>query len=93
MRPATEIVRRVLQTEKGTRIAKHDQYLLNVAIDANKIQIRQAVETLFNVKVQHVNTHIGRGKWRRLSTRLGRRSDWKRAIVTVTKGQKIEVKS
>ena len=93
MRPATEIVKRVLQTEKGTRIAKHDQYLLNVAIDANKVQIREAVEQLFNVNVEKVNTLIGHGKWRRLSTKIGRRPDWKRAIVTVTKGQKIEVKT
>ncbi|MBI4598292.1 MAG: 50S ribosomal protein L23 [Candidatus Omnitrophica bacterium] len=89
----TEIIKRVLQTEKGTRLAKDDQYLLNVAVSANKVEIRRAVEALFQVKVQQVNTHIGHGKWRRLSTRAGRRPDWKRAIVTVGKGQKIEVKT
>ena len=93
MRPATEIVKQVLQTEKGTRLAKYDQYLLRVALDANKVEIRQAVEHLFSVKVTKVNTQIGRGKWRRLSNRLGRRPDWKRAIVSVAKGQKIEVKT
>lgn len=92
MRPATEVVKRVLQTEKGTRLATHDQYLVGVALDANKVEIRQAVESLFNVKVTKVNTQIAHGKWRRLSNRWGRRSDWKKAIVTLAKGQKIEVK-
>jgi len=93
MRPATDIVRQLLQTEKGARVAAHDQYLFRVALDANKVEIRQAVEQLFSVKVRQVNTQVGHGKWRRLSGRLGRRPDWKRALVTVAKGQKIEVKS
>ena len=93
MRPATDIVRGVLQTEKGTRIAAHDQYLLDVALDANKIEIREAVERLFNVKVTSVNTLTCHGKWRRLLVRWGRRSDWKKAVVTLAKGQKIEVKT
>ena len=50
-RPATEVVKTVLQTEKGARVSKHDQYLLRVALDANKVEIRQAVEELFDVKV------------------------------------------
>lgn len=93
MRGADEIVKQVLQTEKGARIARHDQYLVRVATDANKIEIRQAVESLFNVKVTGVTTQINHGKWRRLSNHWGRRSDWKRAIVTLAKGQKIEVSS
>ena len=93
MRPATEVVKGVLQTEKGTRLAKQDQYLLHVARDANKIEIRQAVQQLFDVKVTKVNTQMQHGKWRRLSARWGRRPDWKKAFVTVAQGQKIEVKS
>ena len=93
MRPATEIVKAIRQTEKWTRLAQHDQYLVHVALDANKIEIREAVETLFNVNVTKVNTHISHGKWRRLSARRGRRPDRKNAIVTLAKGQKIEVKS
>lgn len=92
MRPASQIVKHLLQSEKGTRVATHDQYLVSVALDANKIEIRQAVEELFGVKVTKVNTMVGHGKWRRLSQQWGRRSDWKKAIVTVAKGQKIEVK-
>jgi large subunit ribosomal protein L23 len=93
MRPATDVVRGVLQSEKGTRLAAADQYLLRVASDANKVEIRQAAQELFGVKILKVNTQIGHGKWRRIQARWGRRSDLKKAIVTVAKGQKIEVKS
>ena len=93
MRPATEIVRGLRQTEKSTRLAAHDQYILDVAPDANKVEIREAVEQLFNVKVQQVNTQHCHGKWRRVRVRWGRRPDWKKAIVTVSKGQKIEIKT
>ena len=92
MRPATEIVKAVRQTEKGTRLATYDQYLMDVAVDANKIEIREAVERLFNVKVTSVNTLTCHGKWRRLRVRWGRRPDWKKAVVTLAKGQKIELK-
>ncbi|PIQ84498.1 MAG: 50S ribosomal protein L23 [Candidatus Omnitrophica bacterium CG11_big_fil_rev_8_21_14_0_20_63_9] len=91
MRTATEIVKRVLQTEKAARLASRDQYLLSVARDANKIEIQQAVEELFKVKVTSVNTQNCHGKWRRLSVRRGQRPDWKKAFVTLEKGQKIEV--
>jgi large subunit ribosomal protein L23 len=92
MRAATDVVRKIRQTEKGTRIASMDQFVLDVAPDANKIEIQHAVETLFNVKVTKVNTQNCHGKWRRLRFRWGRRPDWKKAVVTLAKGQKIEVK-
>lgn len=93
MRPATDIVRRVLQTEKGSRLAKADQYVLEVSPNSNKVEIRQAVELLFKVKVTKVNTALGHGKWRRMSNQWGRRQDLKKATVTLQKGQKIEVKA
>lgn len=93
MRPATSVIRRILQTEKGSQLAKGDQYMVEVAPDSNKIEIRRAVEELFKVKVTQVNTQTGRGKWRRLSNQWGRRSDRKKAFVTLEKGQKIEVKA
>ena len=93
MRPPTEIVKRVRQTEKGARVAQHDQYLLEVSAGANKPEIRKAVEELFNVEVRHVNTLTTHGKWRRLQGRRGRRPDSKNAIVTLAEGEKIEVKS
>ena len=93
MRPATDVVKGVRQTEKGTRIAKDDQYLVEVALDANKVEIREAVEQLFSVKVMKVNTLRCHGKWRRVRVQWGRRPDWKKAVVTLAKGQKIEVKT
>ena len=93
MRQATDIVKAVRQSEKATRLATHDQYLVNVALDANKIEIREAVEQLFNVKVTKVNTQTCHGKWRRLRVQWGRRPDWKKAVVTLAKGQKIEAKT
>lgn len=92
MRPPTDVVRRVLQTEKGARLAAHGQYLVDVLPDANKAEIRQAVQALFSVKVVKVNTQVTHGKWRRLQGRWGRRPDRKKAIVTLAKGQRIEVK-
>ncbi len=93
MRAATTIIRAVRQTEKGARIAAHNQYVLEVAPDANKAEIRSAAEILFGVTVRAVNTARQQGKWRRLQARWGRRPDTKRAIVTVAPGQKIEVKA
>jgi len=93
MRPATEIVRSLRQTEKGTRIAGHRQYALDVAVDANKIEIRHAAEQLFKVKVLKVTTQRVQGKLRRLSGRQGRRPERKRAFVTVAPGQSIEAKA
>lgn len=90
MRPATEIIKGVRQTEKGARITTHDQYLIEVAPDANKVEIREAVEQLFHVKVTNVNTQMCHGKWRRVRYQWGRRPDWKKAFVTLAKGQKIE---
>lgn len=92
MRRSTDIVRGLRQTEKGTRIAAHQQFMVDVASDANKVEIRHAVEELFHVKVHRVNTHTAHGKWRRLSARWGKRPDRKRAIVTLDKGQKLELK-
>ena len=93
MRPATEIVKRLRQSEKGERVAPYSQYCFDVALDANKVEIRQAVEQLFSVKVRAVNTQTHHGKWRRLRVHWGRRPDWKKAFVTLVKGQKIEVKT
>lgn len=88
-----DIVKNVRQSEKSTRLALKDQYVVDVAVLANKIQIREAVEKLFDVKVFKVNTQSCHGKWRRLQSRWGRRPDWKKAVVTLEKGQKIEFKS
>ncbi|MBI4227998.1 MAG: 50S ribosomal protein L23 [Candidatus Omnitrophica bacterium] len=86
-----DVVRTLLRTEKGTLQQPQRKYLFDVHPSANKVQIRQAVETLYAVKVAKVNTSIVHGKLRRLRAQLGRRADWKKAIVTLRDGHTIEV--
>ena len=86
-----EIVKTVRLTEKGTRQGdKYNQYTVVADRRANKLQIRQAVEELFKVKVVRVNTLNVRGKYRRQrTTQAGQSPNWKKAIVTLKKGDKI----
>ncbi|MCS7047775.1 MAG: 50S ribosomal protein L23 [Verrucomicrobiae bacterium] len=93
MRDPYEVVRRVRVTEKGTMLSeKFNQYQLEVARDANKIEIRHAVEKLFKVRVLAVNTRHVRGKARRERTlAFGRTPSWKKAIVTLREGDKINL--
>ncbi len=87
-----EIIRRPLITEKAvTDREKLGCYSFEVAANASKHAIKQAVETFFNVKVTDVRTMIVRGKLRRVARHSGRRPNWKKAIVTLAKGQKIEM--
>lgn len=88
-----DIVRRPVITEKTTRGSEHNQVTFKVALDASKPEIKQAVETLFDVKVTSVNTLRMKGKEKRFKGRLGRRSDYKKAIVTLGEGQRIDVTS
>jgi large subunit ribosomal protein L23 len=86
------IVRKVLITEKGTVLREtRNQYFFEVAREANKIEIKRAVEDIFKVKVDSVRTMQVRGKVRRQGRWLGRRNDWKKAIVTLQPDQKIEL--
>ena len=87
---SADVIQTILRTEKGTLLEPRRKYFFAVAVGSNKIQIRQAVEQLYNVKVQRVNTCLMHGKLRRLRAQLGRRPDWKRAIVTLRDGDKIE---
>jgi len=87
------IIKQLLVTEKGTRLTeKHNQYQFEVAISANKVEIKHAVEKIFNVKVTKVNTMNKLGKAKRLRTMsYGRTPAWKRAIVTLKAGDKIDL--
>jgi large subunit ribosomal protein L23 len=93
MKDPYTVVKTIRVTEKGTaQSAAHNQYQLVVAKDANKLEIRHAVEKLFKVKVLRVNTQQVGGKARRQQTRQrGFTPDWKKAIVTLKEGDKIEV--
>lgn len=87
-----EIVRKPLVlTEKGEHLKEaQNKVLFEVSSKANKTQIKQAVEKLFNVKVIDVNTLNVRGKTSRMGRRVGKRSNWKKAIITLNQGDKIE---
>ena len=88
---AFDIIKTARLTEKGTRQAeKFNQYTVVADPRANKLQIKQAVEELFKVKVVGISTLNVRGKMRRKRTlQAGRTSNWKKAIVTLKKGDKI----
>ena len=86
------VIRRVLITEKGSRMSVENRYMLEVAKAANKMEIRQAVEKQFGVHVTAVNTQNYKGETRILrNRRTVQGSDWKRAIVTVKAGERIEL--
>ena len=86
-----ELLRSPVITEKATLLSEFNQVSFQVPIDANKIEIRKAVETVFGVKVTAVNTLVSKGKSKRFRGRAGRRSDVKKAIVTLAEGDSIDV--
>jgi len=85
-----QIIRRPVVTERGTRLREENKYLFEVDRRANKVEIKQAVEVLFNVRVAQVNTVSMKGKPKRLGRFVGRTSNWKKAIVTLKEGHSIE---
>ena len=92
MKDPRTLVRRALITEKGTVMRERsNQYHFEVSRDANKIDIKRAIEAIFSVKVDSVHTQQMRGKIRRQGRYAGKRSDWKKAIVTLKPDQKIEL--
>jgi len=88
---AYEIIRRPLITEKATLISEHNQVTFLVSLDASKPEIKAAIETLFKVKVNAVNTLRQKGKIKRFRGRPGQRAEIKKAIVTLAEGQSIDV--
>ena len=104
MRSAQTIIKRPILTEKGNRLREtggaveapaegveySQKILFEVDRDANKLEIRDAVQKLFNVNVLEVRTQIVRGKLKRIGRFEGRRPHWKKAIVTLKAGQTIE---
>jgi len=86
-----EIIRKPVVTEKSTMGSEYGQVTFKVPLDASKPRIKAAVETLFNVKVTGVNTLRQKGKTKRFRASTGKRSDEKKAIVTLEEGQTIDV--
>jgi len=91
-RTPREILIRPLMTEKSMQQKEElNTVTFRVRPDANKVEIRSAVEAVFNVKVTSVRTASFEGKMKRMGRAEGRRSDWKKAVVTLAPGHKIEL--
>jgi large subunit ribosomal protein L23 len=87
----TDIIKRpIALTEKAARLKEQNKVVFEVAPEANKIQIRNAIEALFSVKVTEVNTLIQRGKMKRMGRDLAKRRNWKKAVVTLREGDDIQ---
>ena len=91
MKESYEILNTLLRTEKGVALQDVNKYFFSVKKSANKIQIKKAVEDVYKVKVQDVNTQVMNGKLKRVRQQVGKTPDWKRAIVTLKPGQKIDL--
>jgi len=86
-----DVIRKPIITEKSTMASEHGAVVFEVAMDANKPAIKDAVEALFGVKVKAVNTTITKGKVKRFRGQLGKRKDTKKAYVTLEEGNTIDV--
>ncbi len=86
-----DVIRKPVITEKATMASEANAVVFEVAIDANKPQIKEAVEGLFGVKVKAVNTTVTKGKVKRFRGQPGRRKDVKKAYVTLEEGNTIDV--
>ncbi|MDD5339014.1 MAG: 50S ribosomal protein L23 [Dehalococcoidales bacterium] len=85
-----EVLRRPLVTEKNTVLQALNKYVFEVADEANKAMVQQAVEKAFKVKVTKVNIVTVRGKAKRVGRRMTYENPWKKAIITLAQGDKIE---
>lgn len=90
LHPYAVLIRPII-TEKSTILAGQDKYVFEVDPRANKTQIKEAVQLAFNVRVADINTITMKGKPRRFGRRIVHRPNWKKAIVTLVPGDKIEL--
>jgi large subunit ribosomal protein L23 len=91
MRSVYDVIKRPVISEKSTALAEiAGRYVFEVATEANKQEIRDAVQQLFNVKVREVRTMTVHGKVKRVGAHLTKRANWKKALVTLAEGQKID---
>jgi len=87
-----QVIEKPLVTEKGTDMLSDGNWVVfRVHPDANKIQIREAVQKIFEVKVLHVNTQVVRGKRKRFGKTMGQSKNWKKAMVQLKEGEKIAI--
>jgi large subunit ribosomal protein L23 len=85
------VIRRPIITEKAQLLTEYRKYAFEVDKRANKMQIKDAVEIAFNVTVREVNTQVVKGKRRRYGRAYTKQPDWKKAVVTLAPGEKIEL--
>jgi large subunit ribosomal protein L23 len=91
MKSIFTVIKKPLFTEKGSNLKEaENKILVEVSSDANKLEIRKAIEDIFKVKVEKVATVKVHGKWKRYGKFLGKRSDRKKAIITLKKGEKLD---
>ena len=90
MNPGQIIKRPIALTEKAARLKEQNQVVFEVDPKANKIEIKEAVESLFDVKVKDVRTAIFRGKPKRMGRKIALRRNWKKAVVTLRDGYDIQ---
>lgn len=91
MRSVYEVIKRPIISEKSTALAEvAGRYAFEVAVQSNKQEIRDAVQRLFKVKVRSVHTLVMHGKVKRVGNFESKRSNWKKALVTLAEGQKID---
>lgn len=91
MKNICTVIKKPCLTEKGMGLHEtHNQIVMKVDPRANKLEIKEAVEKLFNVKVDKVRTLNMHGKEKRVGTNVGRRCDWKKAVVSLAQGHKID---
>lgn len=92
MRRVDKIIIRPLLTEKATaQTAGDNTYAFEVGRDATRIEVKEAVQALFGVKVEDVRTMVVRGKMKRFGRYFGKRPNWKKALVTVAEGEDLNV--
>lgn len=92
MKTIFEVIKKPLLTEKSSALkAEANKIVLKVANEANKVEIKKAIQELFEVKVTSVQTMNYRGKLKRVGKSLGRRKNWKKAIVTLEEGADLDV--
>ena len=88
---SNDLIIRPIISEKTTELMEQNKYVFEVARKANKLMVKKAIKDLFEIDAEQVNILNVRGKNRRLRFRVGKRAAWKKAIVTLTAGQKIEI--
>jgi len=91
MKNVYTVMKKPLFTEKGNNLKEtENKILIEVSRDANKIDIKKAIEEIFKVKVEKVSTISTRGKWKKYGRSIGKRPDRKKAIITLRKGEKLD---